>query len=514
MEGESQRLEENSSVFSPNLLKEFYSVPELLDEFTKPCGRFKSPLSTFDKLEISIAKFASASRIFRNIASIPNYAMPPNWQILLNYFYRQGILTEPRFIIQPQRNDFPHFAKAGLLLWEKNENDGAKIRNNGRGFGTAIAMDEAYSKAVGEFLERYLLTLYDKRTFVRAPYDTLRTKHTQALNIDLLPQFLPWQKEKFPELKSARDTELYWAMAKELVSGARAYVPAQLIFWGNNFHKELGEPYLRQPTTNGQAGGFTFEESALSALYENVERDSFLIFWFNTISPPVLDISAVVDTDIQKVLYAIQQYGLRAYVLDTTTDLSIPSCVCVIVDKRGSEPVVTMGGSAGYSLKKNLLSCLTEALSVASSFTPGTVPPDDYTPFVQKNIDRDERINMWHGEKMLKRFNFFISGARVPIYKSRFGKYTKEFASTALEYEYTLASFKNMGAGYELYCYEVQHPVLKKIGYHVTKVIVPQLMQLYLNEHMATLGCKRLREVPAKLGYTKTKLNPWPHPFP
>ena len=114
---------------------------------------------------------------------------------------------------------------------------------------------------------------------------------------------------------------------------------------------------------------------------------------------------------------------------------------------------------------------------------------------------------------MLERFNFFVSGEKQSV--DDFLGEAGGVSSTKQRLDYTHDRLRSLGKGYETYLYEIEHPVLKNIGYHVVRVIVPQLIPLHLIEHSATLDSKRLREVPEKLGYrAATTYNPWPHPFP
>lgn len=487
-----------------------FSVYESIDAFLKPCGRFKSPLSWREIWELKFLRSVSTSRIFNNIVAFPNYEIPPNWQILLNYLANKKLIPKPAFTPMSQRNDFLHINKVKLNSRVTDEvSDGSNI--DIAGFGSNVEIEDAYSKAVGEFLERYILTVYRLKDFKCGSYNNLIRMGVRVLNLDMLPKFLPWQTQEFKELVFSADTPLHWVETTELISEKRAYVPAQLMFWSYNRTSAV-EPYLQASTTNGQAGHFTFEESALGSIYELVERDALLIFWLNTISPPRIKLESIDNPVIHERITRLQKTGLKLFYLDTTTDLGIPSCICVVLDDRGAEPRIALGGSAGFDIYKNLTSSLNEALSVAQ-YTITYDLKADYKPFLDRNIHMKERMGMWHGNTMLERFNFFISGDEASFSESRYYASHKTFLSKQSELERVKEIFKTKGKGYELYCYRAKHSVLDTLGYVVTKIIVPKLVPLHLPEWLATLGAERLQEVPAALGYSETKLNPWPHPF-
>ena len=513
--GKKQTTQETHGFFSPNLVKEIYSLEEFLEEFTKACSRFRSPFSRTDLLELAAAKRTANSRVFKNLSVVSHHTIPSNWQALLNYLYQEKILAFPEFKVISRSNDLPAVCMTRLASAVDVAKTDGHVRRPAYGFGSSLTLEEAYSKAVGELLERHRLTIYKRGNFLHASYAELAGQGKNVLNPDNLNAFLPWQKETYPQYQHDADSKFFWTKGVELLSGKKAYIPAQLVFW--NYKHELGEPMLVQPTTNGAAGGFTFEETALGALYEGVQRDSFLMFWLNTISPPIIDLNlgSIEDQNLRALLESFKQFGMQIFFLDTTSDIEIPSCICVLLDERSGEPQIAVGGGAGFALEKNLLSSALEALSVRNSFSDKVFSlPSNYHPFSNKPpIGRDERIPLWKGKVMFEEFRFFVSGKRTPIAQTRFAHVAREFESVEEEYEHVLGIFRSKGPGYEVYCYSAEDPALSKLGYCVAKVVVPQLLPLYLDEHMATLDSPRLQNFP-EFVRAHAAVNPWPHPFP
>ncbi len=504
--------------FLGNLLKETYTVAELLAEYTEPCGRFKVPLSAVDLRELAQAIQVAHAPVFKNMVALPLSNLPPNWQVLLNYLFQQEILTRPLFSNVECPNDFPKTYRLSLRsVFSETKTDGINPRKFASGFGCSFDAQEAQSKAVGELLERYFMTLYKRKYFKYDSYNELVRQGKKVLDITDFNCFLPWQKESFPQLVWDKNSLFYWTRGKELLSGKDAYMPAQCIFWGYKFDTVLSEPILFHPSTSGNAGNFSFKEALISSVYELIERDGFLMYWLNTLAPPVLDVNAIADVKVQKLLSEIKEHGLTVLFLDTTTDMEVPSCVCVVIDERGREPVISVGASAGFNIPKNILSSAHEALVINSETAQSEtfVLPVNYKPFMNTPlISRNERLSTWKGKNMLEHLSFFITGKKLRFEETRFAQYARTFATVEEEYSHLLRIFKDKGKGYEVYAHHVEHPVLQTLGYHVVGAVVPQLIPLYLSEHWATLDSKRLREVPKKLGFAQTARNPWPHPFP
>jgi ribosomal protein S12 methylthiotransferase accessory factor len=72
--------------------------------------------------------------------------------------------------------------------------------------------------------------------------------------------------------------------------------------------------------------------------------------------------------------------------------------------------------------------------------------------------------------------------------------------------------------GHEVLVVDCTTPLLKSLGLHAVKVLVPGLQPLNAGHRYRVLGGRRALELPRLLGLatrdmTTSELNPWPHPF-
>ncbi len=484
-----------------------------LEELQRPCSQFRSPLSREERIRLFISGKMEGMDMLSSVTEVTAPGTPLNWQSILRYLHEKGVITKPRFQFTACSNDLPKSYQLGLgTQWDERKTDGTNMK--GGGFAHSRSVEIAMSKAIGEALERHFLTLYKRKAFLRSSREGMQKARLPTLDISTLNGFLPWQKSRNTRFAHSDQAPISWVRAKT-AEGGIAYVPAQLVFWNYNFTHDTEEPILINPTTSGAGGYFTREGAVLSGLLENIERDGFLIYWLNGIAPKRIDVGKMQDEEIQILLGEAARYGLEMYFLDITTDIGIPSTICAIVDPRGDEPVVAIGGAAGFTAKDTLLHAGHEALAVLNfvlrhrSFSL----PSGYQPFTDRNIGRTERLTMWRGKEMLERFSFFLKG-KMQSPEEFLGR-TPVADSARERLQYVLKRLQEMGSGYEAYVYEVKDEVLKTLGYHVVQTIVPQLVPIYLSENLPTLDSRRLREVPAKLGYKAADtLTPWPHPFP
>lgn len=324
------------------------------------------------------------------------------------------------------------------------------------------------------------------------------------------------QKNKFQKRNFNEESVFQWIDGRSLTAGVKAIIPAQLVFW--NYRWAVDEPRLQQPITNGAAGMFTLEEAILSGLYELIQRDSFLLFWLNKIAPPRIDIDSIKNEELTELVGRIRRYSFDIEILDITSDLKIPAFAAVLLDPHHA-PAVSVAAGCGPDPEKAILSSINEVLRVyhwiRNEFEKEPPPPipDFHEPFPE-SFGRKERLTLWGNPLMRKHIEFLIKVPRVSLEKRLKEYHTMPFPPKE-QLSCIKSDLKKHGDEYEIFFYESRHPVLKTLGYHSVKVIVPALLPLYLNETWAPLGGKRLREAVKKMGYAPAgKVNSLPHPFP
>lgn len=402
--------------------------------------------------------------------------------------------------------------------FNQGASDGYPPEYDTYGRGTSyFAPDEAISKAVGEFLERLTLAIYRDKDFLRASTRDLRNRNYAFLDPTEIAGFSNEQKTRDPSRNFTEKSLFYWARGVNLSARSPALIPAQLIFWNYcRHHDGYIEPFLRETNTNGAAGYFSETGAILAGIYENIQRDAFLLHWFNSRPPPIIENASIPDTHIQSLLEKANRYHLKVIFLDTTLDTTVPSCVCLILDGDENKYRICLGGGCDFSASKTLTQSLTEAISMYQWLrsNPETANlPENYTPFADANMNQNRRLKLWGNPQMFSKFHFFLQG---PIEKfSVFAEHQKIFRSERAELMRVLDSLRTLGPGYEIYQYNTHHKALRDLGYFSVKIIIPKLISLYLYELNAPLGSDRIADVRKKFGWGElNSINPLPHPFP
>lgn len=474
-------------------------------------GRYKIPLSLRQRLYARLRRntftqFQETSDQAQLVLGNPLYPIPSEWQAIIEYLYRKGVLRLPHVTFD---NIFPDEPKIyALRLWASpSPSDGGRvISNGGYSRGVSYNFEEALSKVIGELLERYPQTLYRDGELYRASISDLRKKKAHFLDPLLVDKFSESQKKRFPSRNFDTKSFFRFVKGQSLTRGAEAFIPAQMVFMNYRFAEN--EPMLLYPNSNGAGGMFSYEEAVLSGLYELVQRDAFLVHWLTDTPPRLVAPDSISNADVRACIDDLQRYRLDFKILDTTSDVGIPSFAVVIIDHSGVGPAVSLGGGCGFDPGKAILRAMTEAIGVRSWLRLAR-RGQKYGP-LPKLLDREpftedwgplRRLLLWYGADSIPFIEPFLSGEVAPVDLSK----SRSFVSAREELAYALGAFASRGEGYEVFAYRAEHEILSSLGYSSVKVCVPELLPLYMMETYAPLEAKRL-----KLGVRNTV----PHPFP
>ncbi|MBY0294010.1 YcaO-like family protein, partial [Patescibacteria group bacterium] len=323
------------------------------------------------------------------------------------------------------------------------------------------------------------------------------------------------------------DTSVFsWTTGRELISNKKAYIPAHLVFWNYCRDKNVLEPIVRQPNTNGAAGGFSYESAVVGGIHELLQRDAFLIHWLTKVAPVYVELDRVDYPKLSHMLDDVRAYNIEPHFLYLTVDHEIPIYACVLVTKEdGVRSKVSVGAGGGGTHEEAMFDALREAINVhrwvrldAYRETRTVFDTKNYLPFRDLTMKKQEyRLRFWAQYEMFDKFSWFLGGKKRKL-STLLSEEKYARLSPKKELSRLLSFFRKKGKGYEVYVYKANESILRKVGYASVKVIVPELVPLYLDETYAPLASKRLSLLKPSLPDSKKRtyddFYPWPHPFP
>jgi ribosomal protein S12 methylthiotransferase accessory factor len=372
--------------------------------------------------------------------------------------------------------------------------------------GGSFEPDNAILKTLGESIERYSLGVYKPKFFMSEGYGVV-AKDNNIFPIEDILNTVSYPSKQKQYFNPSKKTKLKWTHSTEITSNKKAFVPAQLVYLPYVFNKEK---IIRLPNSSGVALHSTKKKATISALYELIERDAFLLSYFLKDKITLIDINKSTKK-IEWVKEYLEKYKLELYVVYTLTDMPLYTIASIIIDKTGVGPSVSIGLRAGVDLEKTILGAIEEAQY-------GRVGVRDFHSKQEKNVPTskfykpdslNERALFWYPLNRIKKINFLISKKKTAysIVKRNYN-YEK---NKETEYTYIINFLKKNG--YKVFVTDITPKEVAEIGLSAVRVIMPDLQWLYLEESYKTINNKRINKFKKEMKNKRKKINSFPHPF-
>jgi ribosomal protein S12 methylthiotransferase accessory factor len=207
-----------------------------------------------------------------------------------------------------------------------------------RGEGKAASQQGAVWSAIGEGIERYSASWWRPSTLTRAPFNAVKDQAFDPHRLVLYDDD-QYAHPDFPFAPFDPDQPMDWTLGRWLDTGERVLLPALATY----MHFPVRAPeQFGQITSNGLAVGTTFEDAALRAVYELIERDAFMLAWLAR-RPAVRIAEDGCHPVTRQALHEVRRLGARTelYLLDAGTH--VPTVVCFGFGDGDSWPGVTVG---------------------------------------------------------------------------------------------------------------------------------------------------------------------------
>jgi ribosomal protein S12 methylthiotransferase accessory factor len=375
--------------------------------------------------------------------------------------------------------------------------------------GVELDRDRAAAAALGELAERYSLCYVPWERLVVSRSDELEgAAEPASFGLFSAEQYA---RPQFPFRPFTPELEVTWVEGRELPSGSRAWVPAELVFLADPVAGDGAR--IGYATSSGAACAPTWEQAVLSGLLELCERDAFTILWACRLSLPLLDWSAHPDLcRIDRRYFA--RTGLDYAAIDMSAFHGLPSVLGVVRAPDDDPPVLAVGAGTATTIERAWFKALSEAFACRAAGRMllarrrGSGRPDlgDIHSF-------DDHVLWWAGQPTATAARFLdASDDRVDVHViDPLPSVRSHAIGAVLE--------RIAAAGSTAYAVDAIAPDLRSLGLHVIKTLAPGLAMLDVAHGGRFLGSPRLTHAAADRGLlprplAPDELNSDPHPFP
>ncbi len=206
------------------------------------------------------------------------------------------------------------------------------------GEGKGATQEDAVWSAIGEGIERYSASMWDPVQLLYAPFDDIASWAFDPRYLVLYDDD-QYSDSAFPFMRYEPFQPIHWAVGRWLDDGTRTAVPALATFLG--FPAPRSERFA-QTTSNGLAAGGSLENATLSAIYELIERDAFMLFWLTRL-PGTRVADEGLSPAASDALRGVERLGARTELYLIDAGLGHPTMVCIGFGDGQTWPGVTIG---------------------------------------------------------------------------------------------------------------------------------------------------------------------------
>lgn len=367
-----------------------------------------------------------------------------------------------------QFTDEPKFFQYTSFV--KNDNGSALDNNN----------SIAEIKSLGECIERTCLATFEKNDFIKNSYSKLKNKSINPV------EFINYAKITSKVKNNSANAIFNWTYVTNYFTNKKVLVPAQIIY----VPYKAEEFVLRNPISSGAACAFKKEDAIYRGVCELIERDAFMLTYLNKQSAHKIPLDIINNKEIKEIIEKFKRYFIEVNLFLLSEEF-IPSVLCVLVDRSGVGPAVSVGAKTDFDTKKAIRGALLEAqhtrLWIRYQMMQGKKSP-------KKLHTLEDRGLYWAPIHTIEKISFLLDSKNFII------SLPKNIKNNKLEKIMDLLNKK----GYEVYIKDITMPVVSKHGLCVWKVVIPKLHPLYLFEDLKYLCGGRIGN---------EKKNSIPHPF-
>jgi ribosomal protein S12 methylthiotransferase accessory factor len=368
----------------------------------------------------------------------------------------------------------------------------------------------ALAAALGEALERYSAAYVPESRLITASAAELGEASVDPERFALFHE-TQYRTPRFPFHRFERNTRVRWVQGFALPGGEPAYLPAQLTYLSGAGE---GEPLLAYSTSNGVACGATLDDAILGGLFELVERDAFMLAWYNRLSLPRVRLeSDRALSELDQRFFA--PTGLRYSLVDLGVFFDIPALLGVVHGAPGQLGALGVGAGCAATVAEAGRKALSESFSVRRWARDIAFEHPELRPQTAAEIRTfDDHILFYAEEQNAEHAAFLDAGETT-----REAGDIPPLEGASARQQITAVCERLERRGVQAYAVDVTGPDVRTAGLHVARVIAPELCQL---DHLDTarfVGGRRMYLAAYEAGLvakplTYSDLNVYPHPFP
>lgn len=403
-----------------------------------------------------------------------------------------------------------------------------RVRGNACEWSTGINIDQksAILGCIFEGIERYCSSVIPTETLLWGTEQDILNQGLECMRSSMFDYFTDAQysKDDFGYKKWTVFSQFRWSCCKSLTTNKDFYIPAQFIFVPYKFMRN--EAMLYDQMSTGLAAQRTLQKAIYLGLYEVVERDAFMIFWYNMLRSPHLKPEDIygINPQINLLLDRIYEIpNLELIIMDITTDINIPTILCILRNKlnknapaaafaaaTGLDPIMTLQKALNELLGTYIFACILQNERV--EYQNMKVGPSEWN----KIYSLEDHVALHAQQEILEYISWVDEGPIISL-SDLISKYENGCGVNLQNEDCILNECVNRlkSSDLEAFYVDVTTEDINASGFKVVKVCIPGCVPLHSPHINRPMGCKRLYSESSAPGIDRqSKINIIPHPYP
>ena len=345
-------------------------------------------------------------------------------------------------------------------------------------FGQGLSKDKEYArlKSIAECVERICLFHSKDGSMLQEEF------HNQSNFID--PSYFNCFSEEQllnnynTHLKNIKEAKYYWKEVTDEITGLKKFIPAQLVYLSEMFKNEI---LIREQISTGTAIYTNKNQALISGTLEVLERDAYMTAYLNKKEIKKINND---NKEIKELIDYLNRYELYPHIFDITNDLAVPSVMTITLDYTGIGPAVNVGLRSDFCYKNAIIGSLMESIQcrritrLMKETNPNKIITEDDVN------DLSNRYLYWYDVSKIKDLEFWLSTNNT----ISLSKLEEKNIDQEMGFNYIKNKLSNLG--YNIFSADITWDEVRNAGFNVSKIIIPELQPLYLNEKLKCLYSK------------------------
>jgi len=387
------------------------------------------------------------------------------------------------------------------------------FKNFSNSGGASAFRELAMAKAIGEAVERYCSAIYDKESL---PLTSFQDASFPCIVPEEFALYSDeqYRRHDFPYIPFTESTLARWAPTIDLTTDETLYVPAAMVFMPYWYDKKNGEPPIVQPMSTGMACHCSYEEAAISAICEVMERDAFMMTWQAGLGHPHIAIDTLSPAN-QDLVSRFERTGNEVTLFHLQMDYTVPVVLAVARCPAEDGPALCFAASADLDPEDAVRKSLEElahtrrlAQSLKSN-EPSIVADANF----EAVSHQDDHLR-FYGDHVNSQFADFLFASEERV---AFQEIKSPFKGDIHNDLRDLID-QVRSVNHQVLLADLTTPDVGDLGLSVVRAVIPGFHPLFMGHATRSLGGTRLWAIPKQLGYhgvtRESGDNPAPHPYP